>query len=185
MAPLSPKPRSRLQALAFTMIELILFVTVFVLVSSIGFRSMFALLQQRKLRTAAVELSGYLQVARNVALTENSLCTIAMTNQTEGVFGPDTSVSGNSCKDGTIQSSVNLRNFSGSRNLRVEPLPNAGTYPITFTPEGTLVEGATVLIRSTDVVEGSWCVDVQAPLATVRIGWLPANSNRCDYSIEQ
>lgn len=167
------------------MIELILFVTVLVLVSSIGFRSMFALLQQRKLRTAAIELSGYLQVARNVALTENSLCTIALTSQTGGVFKPDASVSGNACKDGTITPSLNLRDLSGSTKLRVEPLPNAGTYPITFTPEGTLVEGATVLIRSTDVVDGSWCVDIQAPLATVRIGWLPANSNRCDYSIEQ
>lgn len=185
MAHLPPKSRSRLQAIAFTMIELILFVTVLVLVSSIGFRSMFALLQQRKLRTAAIELSGYLQVARNVALTENSLCTIALTSQTGGVFKPDASVSGNACKDGTITPSLNLRDLSGSTKLRVEPLPNAGTYPITFTPEGTLVEGATVLIRSTDVVDGSWCVDIQAPLATVRIGWLPANSNRCDYSIEQ
>lgn len=185
MAPLPPKSRSRLQGIAFTMIELILFVTVFVLVSSISFRSMFSLLQQRKLRTAAVELSGYLQVARNVALTENSLCTIAIKDQNDGVFGPDPSVDGNACKDGTIQPSLNLRDLSGSSKLRVEQLPNAGTYPITFTPEGTLVEGATVLIRSVDVVEGSWCVDVQAPLATVRIGWLPENSNRCDYSIEQ
>lgn len=185
MASLPPKSRFRLQAIAFTMIELILFVTVFVLVSSIGFRSMFALMQQRKLRTAAVELSGYLQVARNVALTENSLCTIALTSRSGGVFGPDKSVLDNSCKDGTIQPSLNLRDFSGSPKLRVEPLPNGGTYPITFTPEGTLVEGVTVLISSTDVVEGSWCVDVQAPLATVRIGWLPTGSNRCDYSIEQ
>jgi len=40
------------------------------------------------------------------------------------------------------------------------------------------------------VTEGSWCVDVQAPLATVRIGWRDEKKNNekdkiCNYAIEQ
>jgi Tfp pilus assembly protein FimT len=168
---------------AFTIVELVMVSAVLLTLSSLALRSMFFFSEQRKLRTAAVELSGYLQVARNVANAQNAPCIIALTNNDGGIFSPDPSA-GNACKDGTIQPAVRLRSHSGSRNLRATALSGGGGFPLTFTPEGTVRQGTTVLISSSDVPEGAWCVDVQAPLATVRLGW-QSTGGTCNYAIEQ
>ena len=169
---------------AFTLIELMLFTSVMLIVSSTGFHSMYKFNEQRKLRTAAIELSGYLQVARNVAAAENSACIITLPQQGGWMIKPDTT-QGNACREGTIQTSLDLRELSGSRKLTLSTPTDSGTYPLTFTPEGTILSGATTLISSTNVTEGSWCVDVQAPLATVRIGWRDQTTKTCNYAIEQ
>ena len=174
---------------AFTLIEMMLYTSVLLFVSSTGFNTMYKFNEQRKLRTAAIELSGYLQVARNVAAAENAACIIALTQEGGWMIKPDPS-QGNACRQGTIQLSLDLRELSGSRKLTLRTLPEYGTYPLTFTPEGTIMSGATMLISSTNVTEGSWCVDVQAPLATVRIGWRDEKKNNekdkiCNYAIEQ
>lgn len=168
---------------AFTIIEVVLVSAVLVTLSSVALRSMFFFSEQRKLRTAAVELSGYLQVARNVANALNAPCTIALTANDGGIFSPDVTPD-NACRDGTIPPAVRLGSHAGSRKLQATTLSGGGAFPLTFSPEGTVREGTTVLISSSDVPEGSWCVDVQAPLANVRLGWQP-NGGTCNYAIEQ
>jgi prepilin-type N-terminal cleavage/methylation domain-containing protein len=167
---------------AFTLVEVLLVSAILLILSSVGLRSMFFFSEQRKLRTAAVELSGYLQVARNVANAQNAPCTIALTNNNGGIFSADVSL--DNCREGSMPPAVRLGSYSGSRNLQATTLSGGGSFPLTFSPEGTLRQGATVLIRSSDVPAGAWCVDVQAPLATVRLGWQPTGST-CNYAIEQ
>lgn len=171
---------------AFTLIENLFAIVFFFILMGYSLRTSMAFYEQRKLRTAAIELSGYLQIARNVAASENGPCVIGLTNSTTGVFGPpNASDTTNACVAGRMQPSLNLRQISGSRNVRADVIPNSGTFPLTFTPEGTIRDGATVLISSTDVPIGGWCVNVLPPLATVRIGWRPSGSNTCNYAIEQ
>lgn len=175
------------QAHGFTLVELMLFSAVLIVLSSIAFQSMFTLIAERKLRTASIELSGYLEVARNVALAENSPCTIALLKASGGIFGPDPAQKLNSCRSDkiTIAPSLDLRDISGTENITVSVLANSGSLPLTFTPEGAIREGATVLISSKDVSVGSWCVEVQSPLATVRRGWRATGSESCDYTLEE
>jgi Tfp pilus assembly protein FimT len=170
---------------AFTVLEMMIYTSILMSLTVIGFKSMWVFTEHRKLRAAAIELSGYLEIARNVAFASNTPCMIAISKADGGVFIPDASQPSNSCNEKSIVPSFNLRNLSGSRNLTVQVLPGAGSYPVVFNPEGTTQDGVTVLITSTDVEAGGWCVDVQSPLATVRRGWRAKGTNECNYAIEQ
>lgn len=169
---------------AFTIVEVMVFTALMLSLTVVGFRSMFTFTEQEKLRVAAIELSAYLEVARNVALTDNSPCVIALNSVDEGLFAPDQKATTNSCVAGKMVTSLNLRDLTGSKNLRVSLLPGSGTFPITFNPEGTTRDGVTVVIDSKDVASVGWCVHVQAPLAIVRRGWRTTGSNTCRYSFE-
>lgn len=178
-----PLPCPRGQERGFTIVELVVTTAVLVILSTVGLRSMFVFNEQRKLRSAAVELAGYLQVARAAANSENAPCRIALDPANGGSFAPDPSPMGNACsKAGTLPPGVRLRGLVGSRNLQASVLQ--GAFPLTFSPEGTISQGATVLLSSVDVPDRSWCVNVAAPLATVRLGWLNAD-NRCNYTVDE
>jgi Tfp pilus assembly protein FimT len=143
--------------------------------------------EERKLRAASIELSGYLENARTMAQASNSPCVITITSETGGIFSPSSALSApnNSCREpGSIISNLDLSQFSGANHLSVQVKPGSGTLPYTFTPEGTARTGITFLVTSAVMRSGSWCVDVQWPLATVRRGWLPAGSSTCNYGIE-
>ncbi len=183
-----PPPRIHLRhhhlIKAFTVVELMIYTALAASLGSIGFKSMLNFMEERKLRSAAIELSSYLEIARNVASGANSSCVIKINAAASGTFGPDTSNSSNACRAGTINPSLELRTLTGSRNLQVQVI-SADPFPLTFNPEGTTLRGATVLITSSDVESGGWCVDVQSPLATIRRGWLAKGMNICNYAIER
>jgi hypothetical protein len=80
---------------------------------------------------------------------------------------------------------LNLSELVASRRLKADVLDKSGTFPITFSPDGTINAGVTVLLSSTDVSDGVWCVNVEAPLATIRMGWRQAGQQQCNYAIEQ
>jgi hypothetical protein len=110
---------------------------------------------------------------------------ITIKSETGGIFDTSASASTNSCRDpGSIVTTLDLGQFSGANQLRVQVKPGSGTLPYTFTTEGTSRAGITFLVSSSVMKSGSWCVDVQWPLATVRRGWLPAGSSTCNYGIE-
>jgi type II secretory pathway pseudopilin PulG len=171
---------------AFTLLELLLTAGMLVILSSVALRTMFVFSEQRKLRTAAVELAGYLEVARSVAEAENEPCMIALTSSSGGSFEPDTSTT-NKCTPAkaNIPPAVRLGSHSGSRDLAATV--TSGSFPLTFSPEGTVRSGATVKLSSANVPDGAWCVDVSAPLATVRLGWQQGDDSctSANYAIEQ
>jgi Tfp pilus assembly protein FimT len=184
-----PPPRTNShfhrQSKAFTIFEVMVYSSLVITFAIIGFRSMRGFTDDRKLRAAAIELSSYLEIARNVALASNTQCVIAIRNSEGGVFIPDASQANNSCNSRSIIPVYNLANLSGTRNLTVQVMAGSGTFPVTFNPEGTTRAGATVLVSSSDVEAGGWCVDVQAPLGTVRRGWRARGANECNYALEQ
>lgn len=171
---------------AFTVVELLVFSSIILSLSAIGYNTMMTFSEERKLRAAGIELVGYLENARTMAQASNTPCTITITNENGGVFNPDPSASPNSCRErDSIIGSLNLSQVSGSNHLIVEVDSGTGTVPFTFTPEGTAPTGITFLIRSSTMTVGSWCVDIQPPLATVRRGWRQQGSSTCNYAIEQ
>ena len=184
-----PPPRIHLRhhhlIKAFTVVELMIYTALAASLGSIGFKSMLNFMEERKLRSAAIELSSYLEIARNVASGANSSCVIKINAAASGTFGPDTSNSSNACRAGTINPSLELRTLTGSRNLQVKVITEDDNTSLTFNPEGTTLRGATVLITSSDVESGGWCVDVQSPLATIRRGWIAKGANICNYAVEQ
>jgi Tfp pilus assembly protein FimT len=173
-----PPPRIHLRhhylIKAFTVVELMIYTALAASLGSIGFKSMLNFMEERKLRSAAIELSSYLEIARNAASAANSSCII-----------PIDTTSSNACRTGTIVPSLELRTLTGSRNLQVKVIINDDVTSLTFNPEGTTLTGATFLISSSDVESGGWCVDVQSPLATIRRGWIAKGENICNYAVEQ
>lgn len=171
---------------AFTLVELLVFSSIILSLSAIGYSTMMSFSEERKLRAAGIELAGYLENARTMAQASNTPCTITITNEDGGVFNPDPSANPNSCRErDSIISSLNLSQASGSDHLIVEVDSGTGRVPYTFTPEGTTPTGITFLIRSSTMTVGNWCVDIQPPLATVRRGWRQQGSRTCNYAIEQ
>ncbi len=171
---------------AFTVVELLVFSSIVLSLAAIGYNSMAIFSEERKLRAAGVELVGYLENARTMAQSSNMPCSITITNEVGGIFSPQTSSGTNSCRDpGSIVTTLNLSQFSGSDNLRVQVAPGSGNVPYTFTPEGTTRTGITFLISSTSMNQGSWCVDIQPPVATVRRGWRQQGSSTCNYAVDQ
>jgi Tfp pilus assembly protein FimT len=184
MSPPRANSQFHHQRKAYTLFEAMIYSSLIITFAIVGFRSMHAFTNERKLRAAAVELSSYLEIARNVALASNTQCAISIRDLAEGVFVPDASQANNSCNSTSIIPVYNLANLAGIHNLTVEVMAGSGAYPLIFNPEGTTRAGATVLISSSDVEAGSWCVDVQAPLGTVRRGWRARGANECNYALE-
>lgn len=183
-----PPPRIHLRhhylIKAFTVVELMIYTALAASLGSIGFKSMLNFMEERKLRSAAIELSSYLEIARNAASAANSSCIINIDEAESGNFEPDTT-SSNACRTGTIVPSLELRTLTGSRNLQVKVIIEDDNTSLTFNPEGTTLTEATFLISSSDVESGGWCVDVQSPLATIRRGWIAKGENICNYAVEQ
>jgi Tfp pilus assembly protein FimT len=171
----------------FTLVELLVFSSILLTISAVGFNTMSTFSEERKMRAAGIELVGYLENARTMAQASNKPCVITITNTSSGIFAPNSSSVANSCADpGSIISTLNLSETTGTNNLKVEvDGGSGGSLPFTFTPEGTTSTGITFLISSSTMKEGSWCVDVQPPLAIVRRGWLQKGSGTCNYAIEQ
>lgn len=167
---------------AFTIIEVLFVSAVLTILSMVALRSMLEFNEQRKLRTAAVELSGFLTVARAAANAGNGPCTIQLATADGGTFSADSASEDSACPAGTIPPALHLGGLAGSKDLSAEVI--RGSFPITFSRNGSVKQGATVLLSSQMVPTGGWCVDVQAPTAIVRLGWQPKDGN-CNYTIEQ
>lgn len=189
----APNPRLRKPSLlqasrerAFTVVELLVFSSVVLSLAAIGYNSMMTFSEERKLRAAGIELVGYLENARTMAQSSNMPCVITITNEKGGIFSPQKTSGINSCSEpGSIVTTLNLSEFTGNEHLRVQVAPGSGSVPYTFTPEGTTQTAITFLISSTTMNQGSWCVDIQPPIATVRRGWQQQGSSTCNYAIEQ
>ena len=164
---------------AFTLIEVVLITALLVILSLVTLRSMLAFNEQRKLRSAAVELAGYLEVARATASARNAQCTIALSAANGGTFEHNGTTE---CPGGAMPPKVGLGGAAGSQALKATVIQ--GSYPLTFNPEGTITQPTTVSLSSNTVPDGAWCVDVQPPLATVRIGWQQGDG-ACNYAVEQ
>ena len=153
----------------FTLVELL------VVVSVIGIGSLLSLVALRRshgsaaLRQAAIELSGYLQSARNQSSTATSSCVLGLNASL--VLGP-TATSPNSC---SALPNLDLRGVTGLSSLAA-----SGDTTVTFLARG-LSSASTTTILSDPSVSQQACVFVSTPAALIKRGSRSGAGSNCDY----
>lgn len=153
----------------FTLVELLVVVSVLGIASVIGLTALRQSQASASLRQAAVELTGYLQSARQRTSTATSSCVLSISSSL--VVAP-TSVSPNSCSD---TPSLDLRSVSALSALSV-----SGDTAITFLARG-LSSAETTTILSDQALTQQACVLVSTPAGIVKRGRRPTPSSSCDY----
>lgn len=178
----------------FTVVELLITVSILAIVSALAFNSIYSFLETQRLRQAAIELISYLHTARARAMRESSLsgrpCEVQLTASTTEIA--PTNLSRNTCNDAPGLPSHNLRAASRVDGMSItSSLGSQATYLFTFTRFGTL---ANENISSTDAVNypivlylGATATSVQRCVwidtGLIRSGWRnpPATPN-CTYN---
>ena len=147
----------------FTLVELLVAVSILGILASVSFRSMFGFYEQRRLRSAAIEVIGMIQEKRALVmarrLTGNDAC--IELDQTQPT------------------SPINQGMVSGVNDLTVE---ESGSSPaaLCFTPDGLILAQRTLVLSSPAVAsQGDWCIIITPLLAQPHLGWKPNGEASC------
>jgi len=181
-------------ARGFGLVETLVSLSVMAIVSSIAISSVINLLEQQRLRQAAIELISYLHTARGRAMREANLagrpCEILLVSTNTELI-PSNSTS-NSCNDTPGLAALNLRASSQVQGLTITSnLGNLTNYVLTFTRFGTLaaetISGTPanpyplIFYLGSSRTSMQRCVWVDAAL--IRSGWRNSPSaTRCTYN---
>ena len=149
----------------FTLVELLVAVSILGILASVSFRSMFGFYEQRRLRSAAIEVIGMIQEKRAQVmaqrLTGNDAC--IELDQTQPT------------------SPINQGMVSGVNDLTVE---ESGSSPaaLCFTPDGLIQAQRTLVLSSPAVAsQGDWCIIITPLLAQPHLGWKPNGQESCRF----
>ena len=149
----------------FTLVELLVAVSILGILASVSFRSMFGFYEQRRLRGAAIEVIGMIQEKRAQVmaqrLTANDAC--IELDQTQPT------------------SPINQGMVSGVNDLTVE---ESGSSPaaLCFTPDGLILAQRTLVLSSPAVAsQGDWCIIITPLLAQPHLGWRPNGQESCRF----
>lgn len=146
----------------FTLVELMIVVSILGILVSIGFKSMFEFYEQRRLRSAALEVIGMIQEKRAKVAAQR-------------LTSPDNCVS---LDPADSSSPINQGMVTGVSGLGVTA--QVGSTTVCFTPEGLILTRSTLVLSSPTVAsQGAWCVFITPPLAQPHLGWKP-NGQDCD-----
>jgi|GEM_PF-3561704 len=179
---------------AFTLLELLVTVTVIGIVSSLLIRSTYTYLQEQHLRQAANELLSYLLTARARALREANLsgkaCEVQLNASTSTVQA--TTASANICNDSPGLASLDLLTASGGDALTITASEGSSPYYITFTRLGTvassnLSSSTTITLPRIFYLSNSPATQMQrcvmVDLNSLRIGWRNSSDTAlCTYN---
>ncbi len=162
------QPRSN----GFTLIELIVTVSILGIMSSFALPPVFRQLQNERLNSATKTLAAWIDDQRKRAIQQSSPCDLEF-NLT------DASISSECDNDSTVQT-LNLRDqLSNSDTLILSITEGANNW--TFTPRGTAIATAEVQLSFKETNELGRCIRLTAPLGLIR----SARQNRegkCDYT---
>jgi prepilin-type N-terminal cleavage/methylation domain-containing protein len=153
----------------FTLIELLVTVSIIGILASISFKSMLEFYEQRRLRSAAIEVIGMIQERRALViaqqLTGNDACIVL---------------------DPTNPASpINQGMVSGVKNLTVKNEAGGSPADLCFTPEGLILTQRTLVLSSPAVASQSdWCIVVTPLLAQAHLGWSPNGKVDCRFDSE-
>jgi prepilin-type N-terminal cleavage/methylation domain-containing protein len=149
----------------FTLVELLVAVSILGILASVSFRSVFGFYEQRRLRSAAIEVIGMIQEKRAQVmaqrLTGNDAC--IELDQTQP------------------NSPINQGMVSGVNDLTVE---ESGSSPaaLCFTPDGLILTQRTLILSSPAVAsQGDWCIIITPLLAQPHLGWKPNGQESCRF----
>lgn len=151
----------------FTVVELLVTVSIIGILGSLAFRSMVGFTEQRRLRSAALEVIGKIQEKRAFVmaqrLTEPAACM--------------------SLNPADATSPIRPGNMtSGVTGLAVQTEAGGIPDPLCFTPEGLVLTPVTIVLRSPAVIdEGDWCVVVTPLLSQPHLDWRPSGQSSCRF----
>jgi len=178
---------------AFTMLELMVVVSVIGIVSSLVFTGVYNYLQEQHLRQAANEMVSYLLSARARALRDANVsgkaCEVQL-NAATNTLQP-TGATSNICNDSPALASVNLLAAGGGSDLTITSNQGSSANLITFTRLGTvastnlssgsLLSYPRIFYFSNSATQVQRCVMVD--LNSFRIGWRNSSSiPLCTYN---
>jgi prepilin-type N-terminal cleavage/methylation domain-containing protein len=151
----------------FTVVELLVTVSIIGILGSLAFISMVGFTEQRRLRSAALEVIGMIQEKRAKVLaqplTEPACMSLDPADATSPIR-PDKGMT------------------SGVTGLAVQTEAGGIPDPLCFTPEGLVLTPVTLVLRSPAVVDqGDWCVVVTPLLAQPHLDWRPSGQAGCRF----
>jgi prepilin-type N-terminal cleavage/methylation domain-containing protein len=158
----------------FTIVELLISVSIMGILTAVGVNSMFGFYEQRRLRNAALEAMDMIREKRAKVMAKRPTGTAACIT-----LNPN-----------------NINQRLVSRVTGLEVITEAGGNPadLCFTPEGLpsslpanlLVPhrtALTLILRSPAVSsQGDWCVVVTPLLAQTHLGWRPYGDTKCSFA---
>jgi prepilin-type N-terminal cleavage/methylation domain-containing protein len=156
-------------ASGFTLVELLIGVSILGILASVGFNSVFGFYEQRRLRSAALEAMDMIREGRAAVIATGVADCISLN-----------------------PNDINQRLVSGVTNLDVNPKTN-GNAGLCFSPEGlpeepdnTIMSVPMTMILSSSTVsgQGDWCIVVSPLLAQTHLGWRPNGQSTCRFDSE-
>jgi len=150
----------------FTLVELMIAISIMGILGSIGFKSMFEFYQQRQLRSAAIEVIGMIQEKR-ASVTAQRL------NSPNNCISLDPTDSSSPINQGMV---------SGVTGLGVNKEDGSSPDALCFTPEGLVLSPMTLVLSSPAVAsQGDWCVVVTPLLSQPHLDWRPKGQTSCRF----
>jgi len=147
----------------FTIVELLISVSIMGILTAVGVNSMFGFYEHRRLRNAALEAMDMIREQRAKVLAERLTGTAACTT-----LNPN---------------NINQRLVSGVKDLVVTNAVANGNTQICFTGDG-LIRAQTTLVFSSLAApsQGDWCVLVTPLMAQTHLGWRPNPQTNCSFA---
>jgi prepilin-type N-terminal cleavage/methylation domain-containing protein len=149
----------------FTLVELLITLSIAGILASVAFNSMFGFYEQRRLRSAALEVIDMIEEKRAKVAAQK-------------LTSPDNCLS---LDPADSSSPINQGMVSGVTGLQVTT--ETGVTPILcFTLNGSVETQMTLLLTSTAVADqGHWCVVVTRLLGQTHLGWKPFGGSKCSF----
>jgi len=173
----------------FTLVELLVIVSVIGIVSGMSLTTMASFLQEQRLRRAAMELGSYLQSARAMAQRQGGYCSISIGGAgSPTLLQPTPNDANNRCLNPATPTtppspSLDLQTASAASGLAISP----GASTLTFTRFGTLAGGPVVgpsiprmLYLSASGTSQQRCIFLD--LISIRMGWRNTSAGACTYT---
>ena len=180
---------------AFTLLELMVIISVIMAISSLVIRGTYAFIQEQHLRQAANELVSYLLTARGRALRDandvsGAACEVQLDADSNTVAA--STAAANVCNDPPALPALNLLTASGGKALTITSSTGDSPFFITFTRSGIVassnLSSSTAItlprifyLSNSSATQMQRCVMVD--LNSLRIGWRnsPATAD-CTYN---
>jgi|TARA_Y100000589_G_scaffold127928_1_gene121867 prepilin-type N-terminal cleavage/methylation domain-containing protein len=180
----------------FTIVELILVVSVLGILSTIAINNFNRQLQSARLKQATQAFTNFAKVSKSISLSSASPCVLMVSHEEAQI----TISNPNECTKrdtlNLIDDSNNLQNLAicgtndtsninmlcdeenDGSDIDMNGNPESSTS-IEFTPKGTVSKGGLVKLYSPDIKQG-YCVIVTSPVGLIRK--TPMHENTCNFS---